>query len=47
MVKSMNDNVIENKSLDFAVIIVNLHKHLCFEKKSLFFQSNCYEAERV
>ena len=31
--KSMNDNVIENKSFDFAVRIVNLHKHLSSEKK--------------
>ena len=29
----MNDNVIENKSFDFAVRIVNLHKHLSAEKK--------------
>ena len=29
----MNDNVIENKSFDFAVRIVNLHKHLSSEKK--------------
>ena len=29
----MNDNVIENKSVDFAVRIVNLHKHLSAEKK--------------
>ena len=33
MKKSMNDNVIENKSFDFAVRIVNLHKHLSAEKK--------------
>ena len=33
MEKSMNDNVIENKSFDFAVRIVNLHKHLSSEKK--------------
>ena len=32
---SMNDNVIENKSFDFAVRIVNLHKHLSAEKKEL------------
>ena len=31
--KSMNDNVIENKSFDFAVRIINLHKHLSAEKK--------------
>ncbi len=31
----MNDNVIENKSFDFAVRIVNLHKHLSDEKKEL------------
>ena len=31
--KSMNDNVIENKSFDFAVRIVNLHKNLSAEKK--------------
>ena len=30
---SMNGNVIENKSFDFAVRIVNLHKHLSVEKK--------------
>ena len=29
----MNDNVIENKSFDFAVRIVNLHKHLSSDKK--------------
>ena len=29
----MNGNVIENKSFDFAVRIVNLHKHLSTEKK--------------
>ena len=29
----MNDNVIENKSFDFAVRIINLHKHLSAEKK--------------
>ena len=29
----MNGNVIENKSFDFAVRIVNLHKHLSVEKK--------------
>ena len=29
----MNDNVIESKSFDFAVRIVNLHKHLSAEKK--------------
>ena len=33
MEKSMNNNVIENKSFDFAVRIVNLHKHLSSEKK--------------
>ncbi len=33
MEKSMSDNVIENKSFDFAVRIVNLHKHLSAEKK--------------
>ena len=33
MEKSMNDTVIENKSFDFAVRIVNLHKHLSNEKK--------------
>ena len=31
--KSMSDNVVENKSFDFAVRIVNLHKHLSSEKK--------------
>ena len=31
--KSMTDNVIENKSFDFAVRIVNLHKHLSADKK--------------
>ena len=30
---SMNGNVIENKSFNFAVRIVNLHKHLSTEKK--------------
>ena len=30
--KSINDNVVENKSFDFAVRIVNLHKHLSVEK---------------
>lgn len=30
---SMNGNVIESKSFDFAVRIVNLHKHLSVEKK--------------
>ena len=29
----MNDNVIENKSFQFAIRIVNLYKHLNFEKK--------------
>ena len=29
----MNNNVIESKSFDFAVRIVNLHKHLSAEKK--------------
>ena len=29
----MSDNVVENKSFDFAVRIVNLHKHLSSEKK--------------
>lgn len=29
----MNGNVIESKSFDFAVRIVNLHKHLSVEKK--------------
>ena len=29
----MNGNVIESKSFDFAVRIVNLHKHLSTEKK--------------
>ena len=29
----MNENVIENKCFDFAVRIVNLHKHLSAEKK--------------
>ena len=29
----MSDNVVENKSFDFAVRIVNLHKHLSNEKK--------------
>ena len=29
----MNDNVVENKSFNFAVRIVNLHKHLSLEKK--------------
>ena len=43
----MNDNVVENKSFDFAVRIVNLHKHLSAEKKSLFFQSNYCEAEQA
>ena len=29
----MSDNVVENKSFDFAVRIVNLHKHLSSEEK--------------
>ena len=29
----MSDNVVENKSFDFAVRIVNLHKYLSSEKK--------------
>ena len=29
----MSDNVVENKSFDFAVRIVNLHKHLSSKKK--------------
>ena len=29
----MNDNIIENKSFDFAVRIVNLYKHLSATKK--------------
>ena len=29
----MVENIIENKSFDFAVRIVNLYKHLTFEKK--------------
>ena len=29
----MNGNVVEKKSFDFAVRIVNLHKHLSAEKK--------------
>ena len=29
----MSDNIIENKSFDFAVRIVNLYKHLTSEKK--------------
>ena len=31
----MSDNVIENKSFDFAIRVVNLYKHLSVEKKEL------------
>ena len=31
----MSDNIIENKSFDFAIRIVNLYKHLSVEKKEL------------
>lgn len=31
----MSDNVIENKSFDFAIRVVNLYKHLSTEKKDL------------
>lgn len=39
-----NDNIIETKSVDFAVRIVKLNQYLATEKKSMCFQSNCYEA---
>ena len=29
----MNDNIIENKSFQFAIRMVNLYKHLTLEKK--------------
>ena len=31
----MSDNVIENKSFNFAIRVVNLYKHLSVEKKEL------------
>ena len=31
----MSENVIENKSFDFAIRVVNLYKHLSAEKKEL------------
>ena len=40
-------NVIVDKSMDFAVRIVNLYKHLKDKNRSLFFQNKCYEAARV
>ena len=29
----MNPNIIENKSIDFAIRIVNLYKYLCLKKR--------------
>ena len=29
----MNPNIIENKSFDFAIRIVNLYKYLCLKKR--------------
>ena len=31
----MSDNIIENKSFDFAIRVVNLYKHLSVEKREL------------
>lgn len=42
-----NDNVIVEKSENFAVRIVRLYQFLCDEKKSLFFQSNCFAVAQV
>lgn len=33
MMSKSRDNAIEKKSFDFALRIINLHKHLCNEKK--------------
>jgi len=43
----MANSVIEPKSFDFAVGIVDLYKHLNGEKKYLFFQSNCFAPEQA
>jgi len=41
----MKENVILNKSFDFAVRIVNLYKYLTIEKKELSYPSKFYEVE--
>ena len=41
-----NDNVIVEKSENFAVRIVRLYQY-AMKKKSLFFQSNCFAVAQV
>ena len=40
------DNIIESKSFDFAIRIVNLYKYLTDGKK-IFFQSSCFAVEQA
>jgi 5'-deoxynucleotidase YfbR-like HD superfamily hydrolase len=41
----MKENVVQDKSFDFAVRIVNLYKHLSQEKKE--FESIFYDADEL
>lgn len=41
------DNVIETKSFNFAVRIVNLYKHLVYDKKEFVLSKQLLKAEQV
>ena len=41
------DNIIESKSFDFAIRIVNLYKTCLTERKKIFFQSSCFAVEQA
>ena len=38
---------IEERTFQFALMIIDIYKFLCMEKKSLSLQSNCYEVEHL
>ena len=40
MEKCMADNVVLNKSTEFAIRVVKLYRHLCDEKKNMFYPNS-------
>ena len=47
MVNEENKVRIEERTFQFALMIIDIYKFLCMEKKSLSLQSNCYEVEHL
>ena len=44
-VHSMVNSQVYDKAYQFAIRIVNAYKHLCEEKKNLYYLNNCLEVE--